>query len=149
MNKRKVLAVSITVIFLSAVVVCLGGWMIVRNILVSPLCEALPPTAGEIQEWHWNEGGLTGQDYVYLLRAKITEQEFREYVDNLGWTPYMADREYGFVWGWYPHELHSDEEIEWWTPSEDSNGAYIHSEDARMRYAKWEDGYIYVVSVGF
>ncbi len=104
--------------------------------------------AGEIHEWQWSEGGLTGQDYVYILSAKITEQQFLEYVDRLDMTPHTPEREYspGFALYWYPHELHSNEALEWWTPSRDDDGVYVYDGRSWWDYAKWENGYIYVVS---
>jgi hypothetical protein len=146
MKNRKLLLLSLTV--MSLILACLGGRALIQHIFASPLRKGLPTTATQIREWRWSEGGLTGQDYVYLLRAKITQQEFLDYVDKFDMTPHTPERGYsrGFVLDWHPHTQHSDEALEWWTPSPNFDNTYAHDGGSWWRYAKWENGYIYLVS---
>ncbi len=129
-------------------VMCIVGLALFKSFTISPLRKALPSTANEIHEWRWSEGGLTGQDYIYILSARITEQQFLEYVDRFDMTPHTPEREYspGFALNWYPQELHTDETLEWWMPSRGEDGTYISDGGSWWDYAKWENAYIYVVS---
>lgn len=127
--------------------VCFAVWLIVQNLTMSPFRKALPSTAQDIREWYWDEGGLVPQDYIYLLRAEITEEEFHDYVKQLGLTPYIADNEYslGFTPYWYFSQL-TDEQLEWWKPTENFDGIYIFDGGSWWQYTKYENGYVYVVS---
>jgi hypothetical protein len=146
MRNRKLLLACLIAVLL--ILTYLGGRALIQSVLASPLRKGLPPTATQIREWRWSEGGLTGQDYTYLLRAKITKQEFLDYVDRFDMAPHTPEREYsyGFVLTWHPYTQHSYEALEWWTPSESSNGTYVHDGGSWWQYAKWENGYIYIVS---
>lgn len=107
----------------------------------------MPSTAQNIREWYWDEGGLVPQDYMYLLRAEITEEEFYEYVEQLGLRPYRDEptNSLDFYPQWYFSPL-AEEQLEWWTPTNDSKGVYIYDGGSWWKYAKYENGYVYVVS---
>jgi hypothetical protein len=118
----------------------------VRSLLLDPpLVRALPDTARDVKTWSWQEEGPLAQDFSLKLRAGITEEQFRSYVDEMGMTPHTPDREYqhGFQPGWGP-----DPEIEWWTPSTEIGETYVREDGASWSYAKYEDGCIWVVSTG-
>lgn len=85
---------------------------------------------------------------MYLLRAKITEDEFYTYVNKLNLTPHTSTREYGygFILNWHPHEHLTDDQLDWWTPTENFDSTYVYDGGSWWRYAKYEDGYIFVVS---
>ncbi len=108
-----------------------------------PLRRALPASAQDIHEWSRDEGGELAQDYSYLLKAKITRDEFYQYVNKFNMTLYTPTQQYscGFYPGWS-----SSKKPDWWTPSEDLQGTYVRAENCAWTYAKYEDGYIYVVS---
>jgi len=146
MRNRKLLLICLTAVLF--ILACLGGRALIQNIFASPLRKGLPPTATQIREWRWAEGGLTGQDYAYLLRAKITKQEFLDYVDRFDMMPHTPEREYscGFFLDWCPGMLHSCESPEWWTPSNRSDNTYVYDGGSWWQCAQWENGYIYVVS---
>lgn len=147
-TNRKRLQIGIGLIILLVLSgVCFGVWAIVQNLTMSPLRKALPSTAQDIREWYWDEGGLIPQDYMYLLRAEISEQEFYEYVAQLGLMPYRAEptNSFDFYPQWYFSPL-AEEQLEWWTPTNNSEGAYIYAGESWWYYAKYENGYVYVVS---
>lgn len=127
--------------------VCFWVWAIIQNLTMSQWRKALPSTAQDVREWQWDEGGPLPQDYIYLLRARITDEEFEIYVKQLGLVPYLAGREYshGFTPRWYFSQL-TDEQLKWWTPTDSSDGTYINDGGSWWRYAKYKNGYVYVVS---
>jgi hypothetical protein len=116
-----------------------------NRLTISPLRRALPTTATEVQEWQWTEEGLLAQDYAYQLKAKITEQEFLEYIHKLELTPHTPERKYGlgFVLSW---GIFDSPQRAWWDPSPDTTNTYVYDGGSWWTYAKWENGYIYVVS---
>jgi hypothetical protein len=145
-----ILAVISTVVFcLSTTATLIGARYVLRNLIATPLRKELPRTARDIHEWRWEESGLTGQDYLYLLKARITEQEFQGYVDKLGMTPHTSSRQYqhGFHPHWHPVVLSLAKDIDWWTPSKSTQATYVLDGGDWWTYAKYENGYVYVVSL--
>ena len=125
---------------------------IVRDVTMSPLRKALPPAAQDIHEWSWDEGGLLAQDYDYVLKAKITQDEFDQYVRDLGLSPHTPTRQYsgGFQPDWDLSWLwrldNNGVRPDWWSPSTDVSGTYVYDGGSLWTYAKYEDGYLYLVS---
>jgi hypothetical protein len=143
--KRKHKLTLIVFLFLFAGV-CFGCWALARSFSTSPLRRKLPPTAQQVQEWRWSEEGPLGQDYSYALKARITEEEFLAYVHELDMAPYSVEKGYGygFVLTWRPPGM--PPELEWWDPSDSYETTYIYDGRSWWTYAKWENGFIYVVS---
>jgi hypothetical protein len=127
--------------------VCVGIWLGIRQVAyemtATPLRKALPPTAQDIHEQSWGEGGEIGQDYCYLLKARITPAEFQQYVDRFGLTPHIATQQYS---NWSMINCGTERKPDWWTPSDESGSMYARDEDSTWTYAKYENGYIFVVS---
>lgn len=125
----------------------LGIRQVINAMTASPLRKALPSTAQDIHESAWEEGGDTGQDYCYLLRAKITPAEFQQYVNKLNLTLHTPTRQYsnGFSPNW-SISCGIGKKPDWWTPLNDSSGTYVREGNSAWTYAKYENGYIFVVS---
>ncbi len=144
--------------FLSCILVGLAGlciWGVVARMAVRwavyeltapPIRKALPFTAQDVHDWSWEEGGETGQDYCYMVKAKITPEEFRQYINRFGLTLHTPTRRYSMDYspGW--NGCTFIEKPDWWTPSDDMSGTYVHDYGSAWVYAKYEGGYIFVVS---
>ena len=102
--------------------------------------EDLPPGATDIKESSWAEGFLP--DYDYYLRARMSKQDFMQFVAEQQLTPHTPSREYseGLALSWSGHLL---EDATWWNPSEDVSATYVREANTEWTYAKYEDGYIY------
>ncbi|MCP4422738.1 MAG: hypothetical protein GY805_39520 [Chloroflexi bacterium] len=146
MKRNKLRFKVITVVELLIVVgACLGSLLLIENLTTSPYRKALPPTAREIREWDWDEGGIIPQDSAYGLRAKISEEEFFDYVARLNLLPYSSTKNEDVFPSWN-HPSLRDEEPEWWIPTSNLENTYIFSENNLWLYAKYENGYLYVLS---
>jgi len=148
-NKRRVRLLGGIIVCVILVVACLGGQASIRLLFASPIRRALPWTAREVHEWQWNEPGLTGQDYTYLVKARISERQFDAYVDRLDLSPHSPDRDYehsGFSPNWDPHLPGTDQSPVWWDPSASLDGTYVYDGGSWWIVAKWENGIVYAVS---
>jgi len=103
---------------------------------------ALPTSAEDIHEFHSSYAGVT-MDYVYLLKARITENEFQEFVNRMKLSNLedgRGSRREKSYWGG-----HADLGEAWWNPTESIAGAY-HDNTAKgslVVLAKYEHGYLY------
>jgi hypothetical protein len=101
----------------------------------------LPGTAQDIHEYQSPVVGITS-DYWYLLKARVTEEEFLRFVKRLKLVP-LEDtnpRREMYRWTGYGNE-------EWWFALETLRGTY---HDPRSKYssivlAKYEGGHLYYV----
>ena len=108
----------------------------------SPARGALPTTATDIHEFSAGPSGVTA-DAWYQLKAKISAQEFDQFVSDMKMTPCPPGQDAEFC-------AHSGSE-KWWDASSDNNGAFvrIHS-GSRLERAKYENGYLYYIdSTGY
>ncbi len=148
-RKKRTLFVGIAILCLALFGLCAGAMVIIKNLLMPPERKALPRTASDIHERHWIEEGLVGQDSVYILKARITKDEFLKYVDELSLTPHTPSREYalGFGIDWYHHRIYSDKDPAWWKPHPylGFGDVWVHDGDSWWLYAKYEEGYVYIV----
>jgi hypothetical protein len=135
--------VTILILCGACIGIGVGAQRAIRTVTMRPLRRALPPTAQDVHEWSWEEGGLTGQDYAYCLKAKITRSEFDAYVKKFNLTSYIPNQQYSN--GFYPSWRCKDE-IDWWTPSDDTSSTYVYDGGSVWTYAKYENGYVFVVS---
>ncbi len=110
---------------------------------VWPLLRALPSSATDVHEWSREDGFLP--DYTYLLRARITPEEFQSYVQARGLTPHTATREYEDLELWLRWKYKP--ELPWWNPSDSLNTTFVANSGREWTYAKYEDGHIYVKSL--
>ena len=89
-------------------------------------------------------------DYFWLVKAKITEDEFREYVATLELVPYEGVKTIGMTAQnqWYGHAGCGD----WWDPTESMSNTYYDSTmtGSGCALSKYENGYVYYrESVGY
>ena len=110
---------------------------------------ALPSTATEVNEFRSDYAGIT-MDYFWLVKAKITEDEFREYVATLELVPYEGVKTIGMTAQnqWYGHAGCGD----WWDPTESMSNTYYDSTmtGSGCALSKYENGYVYYKeSVGY
>ena len=99
----------------------------------------LPGTAQDIHEYQSPIVGITS-DYWYLLKAKVTEEEFLRFVKRMKLVP-LEDknpRREMYHWTGYGNE-------EWWFALDTLRGTY---HDPRAKYsaislAKYESGHLY------
>jgi len=141
---RKTLAIGCALIgCVGLLAIGLGLRQVAISLTTTPLRKALPASARDIHEWSGGEEGILAQDYMYLLKARITPDEFDAYVNRFGMTPHTPNRsyQYGFQPGW-----RIGQELEWWDPSDDVSNTYVLDHSSAWTYAKYENGYLYVVS---
>ena len=94
----------------------------------------LPPTASEIHDY--DTSGVIGfqADYFYLLTAKIDENEFQAFVDELGFAESKLSVD------WWPRMNGFD----WWTPEQRSDRLYASTNKwTPNAVAKHENGKLY------
>ncbi len=133
-------------------VISATSWLAIRwtvyELAAPPIRKALPFTAQDVHDWSWEEEGETGQDYCYMVKAKIKPEEFRQYINRFELTPHTPTRQYsgGFDPGWSGSGCVMAPKLDWWTPSDDTSGTYVHDYGSAWLYAKYEGGYIFVVS---
>ncbi len=104
---------------------------------------ALPGTATEVNIFRSDYAGVT-MDYFWLVKAKVTEDEFREYVATLGLVPYDGVQHLG-EWPRYHWGGHGDCKGAWWDPTESMANTYHDStmSGSACVLAKYENGYVY------
>lgn len=141
----RVSAVLVSITLLVIVGICFGGWLIFREITTSPFRKVLPATAKEIHEWSWHEPGPLAQDHFYMLTAKISEQEFDKYVHQLDLNLYNKNND-SLALDWYAYETHTSERFDWWGPAENSDEIYTYSTGSYWEYAKYENGYLFLIA---
>ncbi len=138
-KKRTLVAAFVLVLAVVIVWLCSGAgqWGFRR---------ALPPSAQDVHEWFQEDSFLP--DYTYMLKARITEQEFRNYVDRFQLTPhtparvYSQDTEPWLRW----HPARSETEA-WWDPGESLSETFVRQEGDTWTFAKYENGYLYLYSL--
>ena len=96
----------------------------------------LPSSATEIHDYD-TSGFIAFQiDFFYLLTAKITESEFKTFMDDIGFVKADSSPEVE----WWP----SMNEFEWWTPDKSSADLYVSTSGWRPNaIAKYENENLY------
>lgn len=97
--------------------------------------KALPWSASEVKEHVWTEGFLP--DFAYYLRARITEEQFLEYVARFELE--RVDQQ------WYPTK---PLEVPWWGPSPGAHLFYRLEDDGWLMEAIYDNGIIWVKAIG-
>ena len=107
------------------------------DILQNPPRRALPSTATDIHEHNWD---TYVRDYCYLLKAKITAEEFETYRTKLELVQITENKK---------EEIHWDawDTIggQWWDPSSSTEGTFYNPTMTGSQHAvvKYENGYVY------
>ncbi|MDF7809528.1 hypothetical protein P4E94_18975 [Pontiellaceae bacterium B12219] len=143
MKKRTTSKILSLVILLIILIPCLWvGWIFCQfkwgwglGNYHSFYYESLPETATDIKEATFDNF----PDYALILKAKITPEEFNEYVNKL---------ELGTITNssWARQPVDPD----WWNPT--TNSSHIGSQPSvrgDFVVAKYEDGYIYLMCQTF
>ncbi|MFN8394970.1 MAG: hypothetical protein U0176_10010 [Bacteroidia bacterium] len=110
------------------------------NWFVDPFVKALPKFTFDYQTWQWKDGFLP--DERFLLKAKISEDEFLTYVKDLGLEPATPD---------LPNLWNSPfgNEAPFWDCDGKMEGSYVDVPYPEMplesnTVAKYQNGYLYL-----
>ncbi|WP_420645679.1 hypothetical protein [Candidatus Leptofilum sp.] len=139
----RVTTILVSITLLVFVGICLGGWFLFKEITTSPFRKALPATAEEVHEWSWNEPGPLSQDFSYMLAARISNQDFMNYVDQFDLSPYDQQMDVNAP-SWSSGQQLNDDILDWWTPTESTEGTYVYATGSYWIYAKHENGYLFL-----
>jgi hypothetical protein len=104
----------------------------------------LPATATEINEVSWADGFIP--DYNYWLRARVTREEFDQFVRDLELTPHTNDRQYSEN-SWLSWSDHLLGDTDWWHPTQNLEETYVREGGTKWSFAKYENGYLYFRSL--
>lgn len=107
--------------------------------------QALPWSARDVHEAYWTDSLLP--DYTYQLKARITEQQFREYISKFHLTPHTPTRTYSddspcLSWGNVQVS-----KADWWDPSKSLESTFVWQGGHTWTFAKYERGYLYLGSL--
>ena len=105
----------------------------------------LPASATDIHEWVWADGFLP--DYSYLLKARITETEFQQFIAQLGLTPHTPDREYSEESHWLSWSAAPGFHGDWWDATPTLDSTYVSEGHDTWAFAKYENGSLYFESL--
>ena len=106
----------------------------------------LPSTATEIQESVWADGFLP--DYSYILRARISGQEFADFCLRLKLTPHSESRTYSDDKHWLSWTaLPNVDGGDWWGATESLERTFVRQDGTSWSFAKYENGYLYFQSL--
>lgn len=144
-RRRKILVVALLV----AIPVLAGTALGVRTLVIylteSPLKRALPSSATDIHQWSLNEPGPLGQDCSYMLKARVSYQQFSSFRQRLRMKRHTPEREYQH--GFSPHfNSLATEDLPWWNPTDSMEAVYVLDQGSSWTWAKHEDGHMYVMS---
>ena len=104
--------------------------------LQDPPRRALPSTATDVHEHNWD---TYVRDYCYILKAKITPEEFEVYRKKLKLVPIPENKKEEVDWqAW-------DNFGDWWDPSATVEGTFYNPTMTGSQHAftKHENGYVY------
>lgn len=106
----------------------------------------LPWGAQDVHEWYQEDSFLP--DYSYLLKAKITEDQFRSYIGKFGLTIHSENRKYSEPSDpWLNWTDWSGRKNDWWNPSSSIENTFVAEGGDTWTFAKYEQGYLYLSSV--
>ena len=109
-------------------------------LIQSPYRKGLPDTASDIRE---HRSGVV--DFTYLLRVRITEEEFETYVKRLG-LELKSNGGYQGGANAEPGERNEDDP-DWWSPIWSVDRVYGIRRDGDVISAKWEGGFVYLSGI--
>jgi hypothetical protein len=135
-----------TIASVGLLITYIGGLGLCHEAFTWPFRKALPWSAQDIHEWCVAETLLP--DYSYQLKARISEQQFRDYIARFGLTPHTPSRAYSdpisLTWDPAP-ELERD----WWDPSESLDATFVRQGNRTWTLAKYEHGFLYLASTAY
>ena len=108
-----------------------------------PLVRCLPWLATDVQ-FHRDEGLFP--DHRHLLIAQISREEFENYINCQNITLHRKDRVYADDEMWLGWDVIPGDPT-WWTPTASLLQTYVRQEGDTWTFAKFEDGYLYAMSV--
>ena len=85
-------------------------------------------------------------DYIYRLRAKIDEKDFVPYVEKFKMTKHTPDRLYDEDCPYCISFFKGVKDYDWWNPTDSIENVYVYQSNTTWTYAKYENGYLYLVS---
>ncbi|MHC4553142.1 MAG: hypothetical protein ACYSUT_10330 [Planctomycetota bacterium] len=138
LKKYKILLVSVFLFLVIVVLYFIGARIAER---FHPAVLALPNSAAEIKTYDAFYPG----DVLFVMKAKIEQEAFVEYVDKLGFLPIektLAEKVYWItsigVRG--PHR-----NIDWWDPTIEMKNTYYYPKYNASHgiLLKYEEGYVY------
>ena len=105
--------------------------------------KALPWSARDVREYYETDSFLP--DYSYQLKARITEQQFHEYIAKFHLTLHTPTRTYSddTLWLSWRHVRNCD----WWDPSDSLESTFVWQGNDTWIFAKYERGHLYVGSL--
>lgn len=110
----------------------------------SPERRALPWFASNVHEFRWN-GGING-DYSSCLKARISQTEFRTFVDRLGLDRVYSEKDHSELnVFWVGPEMGADSQADWWDPPTSLEGSHFKHviRDEYFEIAKYHNGHVY------
>lgn len=127
------------IIILCSLVIATGSW---KWLSLWDFKKELPWGASEIYEWYQQETLLP--DYVYFLRAKISQEEFFKYIKKLDLEKHTDSSSYpdekaGLSWA---ASYGVDTKV--WNPSESLKETYVWQKGHEWVLAKYENGFVYL-----
>ncbi|MEM8954254.1 MAG: hypothetical protein AAGD22_08900 [Verrucomicrobiota bacterium] len=132
--------------------VAVGWWLIGGLSLDSGFSDVelswrsqLPEGATEVQEWSWADGFLP--DYSYVLKAKVSEDEFFEFNRRLGILLKASDRSSLGKENWLSWDAPPFCDEDWWNPTEKLDATYVRESADTWTYSKYEKGYLFFKSL--
>lgn len=112
----------------------LVGIFMAYQMFTWPYRRALPWSASEVKEYAWTDGFLP--DFVYCLRARVTEEQFRDYVVHFE----LASA------GSQEHFPVTDEEVSWWKPSPGAHEVFRLEDGDWEMEAVFDNGIMWVMA---
>ena len=155
MTRRAKIKLAVAV---CAIAIGLGGWWayrdfqrrrfvaMFREIMSAPVKPPswrrhLPASATEIQEWAWADGFLP--DFTYLLKARVSDSEFLEFVASLGLAPHTPERKYSESAHWLSWSPPPGFDGKWWDASGALSSTFVDEGHDTWMFAKHENGFLY------
>lgn len=118
---KKTPVIAIGCLCLVCVVSCGGFSPLLLSFFIGPR-SLLPYAATEIREFRESDNNLPF-DCIYLLSAKLPEEDFAEYVSRLGLVPLEERRDYrGWTYSWDGYDADSRD---WWRPSASLKNTFV------------------------
>ena len=135
-------AVAVVVALIAVFAIAALAWIVSERWNQWEFRRLLPGDAKDVHELIHENGLLP--DYTYQLKAKISDEQFRKYVERLGLTPHFSGRPYSDEQHWLNWQAR---EPDWWDPSESLDGTYVEQIGDTWTFAKHERGYLYLMSL--
>jgi len=107
--------------------------------------KALPDTAEDVHVWHQNDGFLP--DYTYYLKARISRQEFFNYIDSLEMNLHTDTSNYTDDTLWIQTSGAFNDTIKSWWNDTRTDSMYVWQNGHEWNTARYIDGYLYLLAI--